>query len=119
MSAVIDAARRHGVADERVHFEYFAADVSKTGKAFTVKLAKTGGEVEVGAEETILEALEAKGLMLEKSCLSGVCGSCATRVLDGVPDHRDLVLTEAEKAGNRVMTICCSRAISPTLTLDL
>lgn len=119
MSAVIEAARRHGVPDERIHFEYFAADVSKTGKAFTVKLAKTGGEVEIGAEETILEALESKGLVLEKSCLSGVCGSCTTRVLDGVPDHRDLVLTDAEKAGNRVMTICCSRALSPALTLDL
>jgi vanillate O-demethylase ferredoxin subunit len=51
--------------------------------------------------------------------MEGVCGTCETRVLEGIPDHRDLVLNDAEKAANKTMMICCSRAKSATLLLDL
>jgi ferredoxin-NADP reductase len=119
MAAVIASAQRLGIGDDRIHYEYFAADVEKTGKPFVVKLVRTGVEIEVGANQTILEALEAKGIKVESSCLSGVCGTCATKVLDGVPEHRDFVLTETQKAANTVMTVCCSRSKSRTLTLDL
>ena len=48
-----------------------------------------------------------------------MCGTCETKVLEGVPDHRDLILTDAERASNKTMMICCSGAKSPTLVLDL
>lgn len=53
------------------------------------------------------------------SCEQGICGSCITDVIDGIPEHRDSVLTAEEKAGNRQITLCCSRAKTPVLVLDL
>ncbi len=53
------------------------------------------------------------------SCEQGVCGTCETRVLEGVPDHKDLLLTPAEKASNATMMICCSGALTDRLVLDL
>jgi len=53
------------------------------------------------------------------SCQSGVCGTCLTPVLDGTPDHRDLVQTDVEKAANAKITVCCSRSKTKTLVLDI
>ncbi|VTN10146.1 Phthalate dioxygenase reductase [Raoultella terrigena] len=53
------------------------------------------------------------------SCEQGICGSCITDVIDGIPDHRDCVLTDEEKAANTQITLCCSRSKSPVLVLDL
>lgn len=119
MKDVIAAARNAGLPDAQIHFEYFAAEVDTSGEPFTVVLRRSGREFEIGPEETILSVLEANGIEIRKSCLSGVCGTCAARVLEGTPDHRDFVLTEAEKAGNEVLTVCCSRSISRRLVLDL
>lgn len=53
------------------------------------------------------------------SCQSGVCGTCITKVINGKPDHRDLVLTDAEKAANDKMTICCSRSKTKRLEIEI
>jgi len=87
--------------------------------SFTVVLARTKRSVLIEEGETILETLLAEGLDPAHSCMEGVCGTCETRVLEGIPDHRDLVLNDAEKAANKTMMICCSRAKTPTLLLDL
>jgi vanillate O-demethylase ferredoxin subunit len=63
--------------------------------------------------------LRARGLDVQSSCEQGICGSCETRVLAGEPDHRDLLLSDEEKAANEVMMICCSGSRSPVLVLDL
>ena len=68
---------------------------------------------------TILETLRQAGLSVPASCEQGVCGTCETRVLEGVPDHRDLLLTPAEKASGKTMMICCSGALTDRLVLDL
>ena len=68
--------------------------------------------------ETILDALRGAGVDAPFSCTEGVCGSCEMRVLEGIPDHRDMVLTDAERVSNRSMMICCSGAKSETLVLD-
>lgn len=86
---------------------------------FILHLAKTGQRLEVDAQTSILEALLIAGIDAPNSCQQGVCGTCETRVIAGTPDHRDLVLSDAERAGNTIMMICCSRALSPELTLDL
>jgi len=64
-------------------------------------------------------ALRAAGHEVASSCEQGVCGLCETRVLDGVPDHRDMLLSDSERAQGNVMMLCVSRALTPTLTLDL
>jgi vanillate O-demethylase ferredoxin subunit len=119
MDAVLGAARRLGWAEERLHYEFFSAEVDVTGQAFEVKLARSGQNVMVPPDQSVAEALIAAGVDLAISCSQGVCGTCLTRVLDGVPDHRDVYLSAAEKAKNDQFTPCCSRARSPVLVLDL
>jgi vanillate O-demethylase ferredoxin subunit len=63
--------------------------------------------------------LRFNGVDVELSCEQGICGACLIPVLAGTPDHRDEVLSEAERAANDQMTICCSRARTAELTLDL
>jgi vanillate monooxygenase ferredoxin subunit len=120
MEAVLKAA-----ADwlaERVHTEYFSADpglASADDGSFIVRLASTGAEYTVGAQESIIDALARHGIDVPVSCEQGICGTCLTGVLEGTPDHRDAFLTDDERAANNEMTVCCSRALSPLLVLDL
>ncbi|ALK96816.1 Vanillate O-demethylase oxidoreductase [Massilia sp. WF1] len=118
---VLGAARALGWPAGRLHVEYFgAAAVATSGdQAFEVKLASDGRIVTVPAGVTVLKALEADGIEIPYSCEEGVCGTCLTRVLEGVPEHRDMYLTEEEQAANDQFTPCCSRAKTPLLVLDL
>jgi tetrachlorobenzoquinone reductase len=105
---------------ERVHVEYFAAkEAAATAGGFVVKLAKAGREFTVNPGQSILDCLNAAGLDPPYSCREGICGTCEVVVLDGVPDHRDLVLSDAERAANNRIMICCSGAKTASLTLDL
>jgi len=72
--------------------------------------------VDVGAGQSILEALREHGLDVPSSCESGTCGTCRTRLLAGDADHRDLVLSEAEHADS--IMVCVSRARSPEIVID-
>lgn len=107
---------------ERLHLERFApvqAPVEQGAQALTVILARSGTQLQVPPGCTIMAALRAAGHEVASSCEQGVCGMCETRVLDGVPDHRDMLLSESERARGEVMMLCVSRALTPTLTLDL
>ncbi|WP_027802882.1 PDR/VanB family oxidoreductase [Paraburkholderia dilworthii] len=108
------------IDDAHVHFEYFKGDVSvaKDG-CFDLHLAKSGRILRVEPGKTILETLQREGFDVAFSCEQGVCGACETRVLAGTPDHRDLILSDAERAMGRKMMICCSGSKSPSLTLDI
>lgn len=115
-AACTNAGIRH------VHVERFAADpgVSATPRSgYQVELAKSGLTLEVPADASLLETLIAAGIQAEHSCMEGICGACETRVLSGCPDHRDSVLSTAEKASNKVMMICVSGAKEGKLVLDL
>jgi vanillate O-demethylase ferredoxin subunit len=87
--------------------------------AFDVILQKSNRTVHVPADRSILEALLEADVSVSYSCTQGICGTCETRVLAGEPDHRDQFLTEDEQEANKTMMICCSRAKSGTLVLDL
>jgi phthalate 4,5-dioxygenase reductase component len=103
----------------RVHFESFddaAAMRTPRDRPLRVRLARTGGVVDVPADQSILEALRAAGLVVPSSCESGTCGTCRTGLVDGQPDHRDLVLSDAERESN--IMVCVSRALSDELTID-
>ena len=105
---------------ERVHVEYFSApEAAAVEGGFTVELARSGRSVVVKHGNTILEALLDIGIEPPFSCQQGICGTCETRVISGTPDHRDLVLSDSEKADNDRMMICCSGSKTPTLVLDL
>lgn len=90
-----------------------------TGGAFLVELTVSGLELEVGASESVLDRVLAAGVDVPNDCREGICGSCETRVLDGVPDHRDHTLTAKERAAGEVMMLCVSRSCSDRLVLAL
>ncbi len=122
--AMIEAARRlaeaAAIPPARVHVELFDAPLAEAGdQPFEVEIASTGQVFVIPPGKSIIEVLEAAGIELVYDCQRGDCGICQTRVLAGIPDHRDVVLTEAERASNQVMQICVSRAKSPRLKLDL
>ncbi|MEU5774004.1 PDR/VanB family oxidoreductase [Streptomyces venezuelae] len=108
---------------ERLRVERFAAPVverSGGDAAFEVECRRSGVTLSVGPDTSVLAAAEAAGLPVRSSCRDGICGSCETRVLDGTPDHRDFLLSEAEHAANASMMICVSRCASGRrLVLDL
>jgi ferredoxin-NADP reductase len=111
-----------GRDDVELHFERFAAPPVVDGTEFTAAVASTGETVRVGAEETLLSALNRSGVHASYSCQQGFCGTCRTRVLSvlgGAVDHRDTLLTDPER-DNGLMLICISRAADGShLTLDL
>jgi vanillate O-demethylase ferredoxin subunit len=121
MDRVLGCARDHGWPAEQLHVEFFSAEVatSDTDAAFEVQLASSGRVITVAKEQTVVQALAAAGVTVATSCEQGICGTCLTRVLDGVPDHKDQYLTPEEQAANDQFTPCCSRARSPRLVLDL
>ncbi|QTI68995.1 PDR/VanB family oxidoreductase [Gordonia polyisoprenivorans] len=86
---------------------------------FEVYLSASDMTVTVGPETSILQALAEHGVDVDSSCGDGTCGTCEVSVLDGEPDHRDVVLTDEERACNDCMMVCVSRAASARLVLDL
>ena len=121
MEAALGAARASGWDEQRLHYEFFSADVQpRAGDgAFEVQLASSGRVIFVPAERSVLAALADAGVIVPSSCEQGVCGTCLTRVIDGVPDHRDQYLLPDEQAANDQFLPCCSRAKSARLVLDL
>ena len=121
---MIDATRAAmeaaGRADAQFHAELFENTSHEAGdRPFEVEIASTGQVITVPADQTIIEALEAAGVDLVYDCQRGDCGICQTDVLEGTPDHRDVVLSKEERDSGKVMQICVSRALSDRLKLDL
>ncbi|MFK4656108.1 ferredoxin-NADP reductase [Bradyrhizobium japonicum] len=120
IEAVKAAALGRGIPADRIHYELFKAEQSSSADLpFEVELKSTGRIVSVAAGQTIIQALEAAGLDVLYDCQRGDCGICQCGVIEGVPDHRDVILSDDEKASNKVMQICVSRAKSERLVLDL
>jgi ferredoxin-NADP reductase len=122
MMAAAAEASRHW-PQESVHSEYFARPAAAhdmprpPDRPFRVRLARSGGEYEVGADESIVEALRRHGIAVRTSCELGYCGACLTPYRAGEPLHRDLIL-DAERR-RRFVLICCARAASDMLELDI
>ena len=102
-----------------IHIESFA-DAGTLAvpedRPFRVRLARTGTTVDVGARQSILEALREHGLDVPSSCETGTCGTCRTKMLAGEADHRDLVLADHERKDT--IMICVSRAKGEEITID-
>jgi vanillate O-demethylase ferredoxin subunit len=109
-----------GRPNGHVHVEYFKArEKPAAAGGFAVRLARSNRTIMVEPGKTILNALLDAGIAASYACTEGVCGTCETRVLEGVPDHRDLFLSKEEQAANSTMMICCSGSKSRALVLDL
>lgn len=119
MLKALEAAASALPAD-RVHVEYFTASQSAaTEGGYLLRLDRSDVEFMVPPGKTILEVLREHDMDVTTSCEQGVCGMCETFVLEGEPDHRDEVLTEAERAAGDKMMICCSGCKGARLVLDI
>ncbi|MFC7738402.1 2Fe-2S iron-sulfur cluster-binding protein [Roseomonas sp. GCM10028921] len=119
MLAGFRAATAHLPAG-RARMEQFAAEQPAAREGgYSVRRDASGIELAVPPGTSLLDAIVRAGVDVPHSCREGVCGSCETRVLEGIPDHRDAFLTEAERGSNTVMMVCCSGARGGRLVLDL
>jgi ferredoxin-NADP reductase len=105
---------------DQIHIEYFTPKQvpAKTG-GFVVELARSGKEFVIPEGKSILQVLLDAGVDVDYSCELGICGACEQRVISGVPEHRDAILTEEEQASNTKVMICCAGCKSDRLVLDL
>ena len=106
-----------------LHFEHFHAEASALDPAkehgFVAELKDSGTKVVVGPHQTLLQALQAAGCDVPCDCNEGLCGTCEVSVVEGEIDHRDKVLSKAERAANTRMMACCSRAAGTRIVLGL
>jgi len=121
IDAVRSLAAERGWPEEDVRFERFAPTVHEHGpdREIAVTAARSGVELVVEEDESVLDALLRAGVGISSSCRSGVCGACQVAVLEGEPDHRDDILTSAQQAAGDTMLPCVSRARGERLVLDV
>jgi vanillate O-demethylase ferredoxin subunit len=120
---LLEAARAKaetaGIPADRVHFELFEAASPQDGDtAFEVQI-NDGSVYTIPVGQSIIDVLEENDVDVMYDCQRGDCGICQCDVLEGTPDHRDVVLSKAERDAGEVMQICVSRAKSPRLVLDI
>lgn len=117
LDAFVDACKAR--AEEFVHIERFAAaPINSSAGGFVVELKRSGLELAIPADRSILETLIEAGLEPSHNCRAGICGECEVKVLEGSVDHQDMILSDDEKASG-AMLICCSRSASDRLVIDL
>ncbi|MBR7888232.1 oxidoreductase [Marinomonas sp. A79] len=117
VEGVEQAAIELGIPLSVIHSEAFAAP--KPGTPFKVEIKSTGQVVQVGEQDTMLEALETAGLAIPNLCRAGVCGQCSCAVEQGDLDHRDNYLSDSEKSLGAMVMPCVSRANSERIILDI
>ncbi len=113
--AVAEQAAAQGWSPRRLHSEAFTA--AAPGQPFSVELQRSGRQLQVGAEQSLLEALEAAGVEIPNLCRGGVCGQCQTPYLKGDVEHRDHVLDATERASQ--LMPCVSRGCGSPILLDI
>lgn len=119
IAAALEHARTQGWPEAQLHNELFSGALPAAGEqAFTVELRLSGRTLDVLAGQSVMDAMEAAGLDPLFDCRRGECGVCVTQVLQGEPEHRDICLSERERAAGRFCT-CVSRARSGLLVLEL
>ena len=96
-----------------------AGDEMTADSQIEVVLQRSGLTFIIPPDKSILQVLIEEGIDPMYDCQRGECGICQVAVLEGVPDHRDHILSDDERAGNKVMQTCVSRAKTPRLVLDL
>jgi ferredoxin-NADP reductase len=120
MVAVEEALGESGVS--RAHVERFRPrelHLEGPDQPFQVYFQKSDVELTVDVDESILMVADFDGIETTGDCMEGTCGSCETRVLEGIVDHRDSVLSAQARAEGDTMMICVSRARGPRLVIDL
>jgi ferredoxin len=113
-------AQNPGVLLKLEHFQAAATALDPAKEhGFEIELKDSGLLLSVPPDRTVMQTLRAANIDIQSDCGEGLCGSCEVRVLAGQVDHRDMVLTAAERAQQNKMMVCCSRSASGRLVLEL
>ena len=121
---MLESAKRHwrqsGRPIDQLRFETFGSSGRFASQSFTLKIPRLGRELNVPANQTMLECLEAAGIEMVFDCRRGECGLCALPILavDGIVDHRDVFFSDEEKAANKKLCTCVSRIAGTSITID-
>lgn len=120
LDAARDAWHRLAKPAGALRYETFGASGHFAPQPFKVSVPRLGAEIAVGADESILEAMEKAGIDVISDCRRGECGTCIVDIVSasGTVDHRDMFFSEGERAENRKICICVSRAVDGDLVLD-
>lgn len=110
MTSVLEAGERNGWTEDALHKEYFSLPETPEYEnfAFTLKLAKSGKEVYVAPDMSPADALLEAGVHVNVKCSDGICGVCKCAIVSGDVEHRDFVLSKAQRAQSLIL--CQSRA---------
>lgn len=119
MDTVCELASEFGWPESRVHLEHFGIEAHDPGEPFEVSVQQTGNRFEVPSGVSLLEALEKQGYEVPNLCRQGVCGECRISVTSGKVLHRDLYLSDDEKAAGDALMCCVSRAVEGHLEVSI
>ena len=119
IDAVSSAATELGIDASRIRYERFFAAAITDSKPIQLELRRSGKQVEVAADQSILDAMLDAGVDAAYSCRTGSCKTCAVKLLEGEPDHRDAALSKTEREQNQLFCPCVSRAQGDKLVLDI
>ncbi len=113
MDAILDEAERAGWPDEQLHREYFSVPEvpDYVNHPFTLKLLKSGREFEIPADRIPTDVLAENGIHVDVKCSDGLCGVCKCGLVSGEVEHRDFVLSKAQREDSIIL--CQSRAVQP------
>ena len=121
---MLEAAKRYwsesGRPIDQLRFETFGSSGRFASQPFKLKIPRLGLELNVPANQTMLETLESVGVEMIFDCRRGECGLCALPILsvDGIVDHRDVFFSDEEKATNKKLCTCVSRIVGSSITID-
>ena len=118
MNAVLLAAEHAGFPDEARHLEYFSVPEMPeyVNRPFTLRLSD-GREFVVPEDKSATDVLAENGVHVDVKCADGICGVCKCKLLSGVVEHRDYVLSKAQRQD--AIILCQSRAAEENGVIEI
>lgn len=119
MQAVLEAAESAGFPEDSRHLEYFSVPEKPdyVNHPFTLRLARSGRDLSVPTDKSATDVLAESGLHIDVKCSDGLCGVCKARVISGAVEHRDFVLSAAQRKDTIIL--CQSRAAEPDTVVEI
>ncbi|KGB82405.1 hypothetical protein JT55_07740 [Rhodovulum sp. NI22] len=119
--AIKSAWAEHGLPSQNLRYETFGNSGTRPTRPFTVHVEESARTVEVGAGQTLLDALLESGHQVLSDCRKGECGLCKVVVhaADAEIDHRDVFLSDRERAAANCLCSCVSRLPGGHMTIRI
>lgn len=119
IDGVVETAKGLDMDLDRIRFERFLPATIVDARPIQLELRRSGKQIEVPADQSVLDAILEAGIDAAFSCRVGNCRTCAVKVLEGEAEHRDAALSVHEREQEQMMCVCVSRACGEHLVLDI